>query len=260
MIYDTFLYLNEPELLELRMLTLKDVVDGFVLIEGEETFSGRPRFPVFGNSLLLEQVKPLETIVMPKVETIDPWTRERMQRDYLTYSRTWQQAHLSDFFLIGDIDEIPRPEIVTEMSHLLPCGRWAAFEQDWYYYWLNALDPEEKLLGTRMVRKVDLGQPHETRGFSLRPHETIARNGGWNFAWLADVEQLKRKIEAFSHQELNTPEFKDAAFLDYCREKGVTAHNSHQLRIVPVDASYPKPILDNKARWQKHFHPSTTEM
>ncbi|MCI0656432.1 MAG: hypothetical protein L0170_05105 [Acidobacteria bacterium] len=257
MIYDCTMYLDDQELLELRMETLKDVVDGFVVVEGEETFSGKPRAPLFGNALHLEKQKPLETCVMPRVKTDDPWVRERLQRDYLVYSRTWIDAELQDLFLIGDIDEIPRPEVVLEMAHLLPCGRWAAFEQDWFYFWLNARDLSEKLLGTRMVRKVDIGHPHETRSFRPRSHEVIARNGGWNFAWLGDVDRLVKKIESFSHQELNQPDFKDRVFLEYCRERGVTAHNSHELEIVAIDETFPKPLLEHPERWQRHFHPST---
>ena len=40
MIYDCFIFNNEIDLLELRLSILDDVVDKFVIIEGDKTFSG----------------------------------------------------------------------------------------------------------------------------------------------------------------------------------------------------------------------------
>ena len=39
-IYDCFIFNNEVELLELRLNILNDVVDKFVIVEGNFTFSG----------------------------------------------------------------------------------------------------------------------------------------------------------------------------------------------------------------------------
>ena len=41
-VYDAFLFFNELDLLEIRLKTLEDVVDQFVLVEGPETFRGNP--------------------------------------------------------------------------------------------------------------------------------------------------------------------------------------------------------------------------
>jgi hypothetical protein len=40
-IYDTFLFFNELELLELRLNILNDVVDKFVIVESTKTFSSK---------------------------------------------------------------------------------------------------------------------------------------------------------------------------------------------------------------------------
>ena len=39
-IYDCFIFHNEIDLLELRLNILNDVVDKFIIIEGDTTFSG----------------------------------------------------------------------------------------------------------------------------------------------------------------------------------------------------------------------------
>ena len=42
-IFDCFIFNNEVELLELRLNILNDVVDKFVIIEGNSTFSGKKK-------------------------------------------------------------------------------------------------------------------------------------------------------------------------------------------------------------------------
>ena len=43
MIYDCFTYFNEDILLELRLNYLNEIVDKFVIIEANKTFSGNPK-------------------------------------------------------------------------------------------------------------------------------------------------------------------------------------------------------------------------
>ena len=47
MIYDCFIFNNEVDLLELRLSILDDVVDKFVIIEGDKTFSGNYKWSNF---------------------------------------------------------------------------------------------------------------------------------------------------------------------------------------------------------------------
>ena len=43
MIYDCFTFFNELDLLEIRLHTLKDVVDKFVIAEATRTYTGKPK-------------------------------------------------------------------------------------------------------------------------------------------------------------------------------------------------------------------------
>ena len=42
-IYDTFIFSNELDLLDLRLNTFNDYVDKFVIVESNITFSGKPK-------------------------------------------------------------------------------------------------------------------------------------------------------------------------------------------------------------------------
>lgn len=43
MIYDCFLYYDEDMLLDIRLNTLADVVDKFVIVESKHTFTGKAK-------------------------------------------------------------------------------------------------------------------------------------------------------------------------------------------------------------------------
>ncbi|STD21290.1 Glycosyltransferase family 17 [Enterobacter asburiae] len=47
MIYDCFLYYDEDMLLEIRLNTLADVVDRFVIVESTHTFTGKKEAAAF---------------------------------------------------------------------------------------------------------------------------------------------------------------------------------------------------------------------
>ena len=57
-----------------------------------------------------------------------------------------------------------------------------------------------------------------TRGNGMRRRERakfkVVSNAGWHFSSLGGVQIIMEKIEAFAHDELNTPEFinKDEGF------------------------------------------------
>ena len=46
-IFDVFLFFNELDLLELRLKTLYDIVDYFIITEINETFSGKCKELIF---------------------------------------------------------------------------------------------------------------------------------------------------------------------------------------------------------------------
>ena len=50
MIYDCFNFFNELEILDIRLNTLYDVVDKFVLVESNKTFSGNEKEYIFENN------------------------------------------------------------------------------------------------------------------------------------------------------------------------------------------------------------------
>ena len=59
-IYDGFLFFNELDLLEIRLNTLNDVVDYFILVESSVTHAGKSK------SFIFEENKDKFTKFLPK--------------------------------------------------------------------------------------------------------------------------------------------------------------------------------------------------
>ena len=101
MLIDAFTYFNEKELVELRLKYLNSVVDYFVVIESNITFTGKEKkwnFPdVLKNNLQefshkiqyhqlnikLEEIKNEESWIIDDIKGDDFWRIENFQRNYI---------------------------------------------------------------------------------------------------------------------------------------------------------------------------------
>ena len=83
MLFDTFLFFNELDLLEIRLEELKDVVDRFVLVEAGVTLSGNPKPLYFDQHKDAFSRYPIEHVCIDELpghfET--SWQREYFLRD-----------------------------------------------------------------------------------------------------------------------------------------------------------------------------------
>jgi len=68
-LYDCFTFFNELELLDLRLMTLNDVVDFFVLVEANRTHTGAPKEFIFekNKDMFAEY---LDKIIYVKIEDL----------------------------------------------------------------------------------------------------------------------------------------------------------------------------------------------
>jgi len=207
-IFDCFTFFNELELLEVRFEELSPVVDWFVLVEAARTFSNKPKPLLFREnkarfSRFLHKVIPISLAFMP--ERGSTWSLEAFQRDAIVLGLT--HAAKDDFILVSDVDEIPRAAAVRAF---LDSGLDAAtFSMPTFYYKFNcrnvAGEVEQPLTLATRRRLLPSAQVARAGRFAL---PTI-KDAGWHFSYLGDEERIREKIAAFSHQELNTPEFTD---------------------------------------------------
>ena len=78
-------------------------------------------------------------------------------------------------------------------------------------------------------------------------------NGGWHFSYLGDEYAASAKLQAFSHTEYSGPEYSDPAKIREHMEAGTDLITPLQAFYVPVpvDDTFPKPVVEDPERWKK---------
>lgn len=249
-VFDCFTFFNEVELLEVRFEELNPVVDWFVLVEAARTFSDKPKPFIFQENKArfakyLHKIVPVSLPYMPQNAT--SWALEAFQRNAIQFGLS--AARPEDYVMISDLDEIPRAASVRDF--VAAGGEAAALGMPTYYYKFNCKnvsgEAEQALTVISRYRSLPTPQQARARRFSL----PLIRDAGWHFSYLGDEERILEKIESFSHQELNTPEFANS---DRIRARAAGAQDLYERpgyswAFVPLDETFPKFVRDNQTRF-----------
>jgi beta-1,4-mannosyl-glycoprotein beta-1,4-N-acetylglucosaminyltransferase len=255
MIYDAFLFFNEFELLELRLHELADIVDRFILVESPRTFTfhskplhfhlNRNRFTSF-----LDRIIHVVVDDFSGVATTDPW-----QVEYAHRQAIWcaiKRCRMDDVILLSDVDEIPRATAIR--SNLSELGI-QLFEQTWYYYYFNC-ESWGNDARTRMGRYADLLALDGNLQAFRQSAGRLIPNGGWHFSHLGGIGRIREKLDAFSHQEVNRPQFRAEQHMKRCLETGTDLYGrtpEGSFRYVPIDETFPRYLLENLPQFAAHI-------
>lgn len=284
MVYDCFTLFNELDLLEIRLNTLKDVVDRFVIAEATRTFTGKPKGLVFGKSherfaafsdkidyVVVDNLLP-ENEVLKDTYNL-PWVNESRQRNALI--KGIKDAHDDDIVLLSDLDEIPRPQSVVKAKKDLEDGassvRLELISYNFYINYENCTCPKW-LMGTVATKYGDLvsgellsgvkydryTQKSENQGVALHKlrfvnPDIVLRNAGWHFSFLGGIDVIQKKLAAFSHSEFaNVPrEMLEARLRKGCDLFG----RNGKFFGVPIDSSFPEFVVENQMRFHELIFP-----
>lgn len=233
-VYDCFQFHNELDILEIRLETLYDVVDHFVITEMSKTHSNNPKKMYFEeNKHLFEKYQDkIINVVMDYPEDIlwfkmkDETSKENIMynkigqiyhndnendlRSWPTFCRDYLQREFNkiglvncdddDIILVSDLDEIPRKEVVKLIRDKQLVNHTVMI--DCYYYYINMLASTNSF-GTYAVRF------SETKDVALthlrnrcRKFERIY-NGGWHLSYMGGVDRVLTKMLNTAHQEYN---------------------------------------------------------
>jgi beta-1,4-mannosyl-glycoprotein beta-1,4-N-acetylglucosaminyltransferase len=280
-IYDSFLFFNELDILELRLEILNDFVDKFIIAESTVTFSGKQK-PLYFNENKDKFIKfkdkiihviiddtPEDFINLPyidnainfKDETKDKilkhveksegwgrhekqWGRETYQREAISYG--YQYCTNDDIILISDLDEIPNPIEIENIKNTIK-DEVFDFKQTTYYYYLNLLK-EYNWSGTKCLSYSKLKDKSINLIRQNKYTTNIINNGGWHFSFMGGAERVKVKIDAYSHQEYNNPYY--ISNIENNIQNGNDPFFRGQLTRTDIDSTYPKHILDNIEKYK----------
>lgn len=245
--FDCFLFHNELDVLEIRLATLYDHVDHFVLVEARETHAGQPkplhfddnkeRFAPYLNKVrhvVIDKFPEFEGSVYDKA-----WARERFQRD--ACMTALHDAEPNDVVIIGDADEIASPSAVD--AYQLGDGI-VRLKQRMFYYYLNCENKEgwdwQKIAPFSEVKRLTpCGIRYPPAG-ELK----LVEGGGWHFSFCGDAEHVRTKLRDYSHQEFNKPEVLEK--VETAREQGIDLFGRDlKYEFVEVDEEYPEYVRNN---------------
>lgn len=198
MIADAITLNNELDILEIRLETLNPLVDKFVIVEAELTQTLLPKPLHFSlNSARFERYKDKIVHIAVKAEECpendsNPWNMENFQRNCIARGLARCGMEDGDVVLIGDCDEIPRPEALEKTvfgeGMNLSGGRHIkldhpiSFVGSFNAYFLNLHAPDKEWVGTAAVPRsmLHLMSPQEVRN-SKDFFDRV--EGAWHFSY-----------------------------------------------------------------------------
>jgi len=286
-IFDSFIFFNELDLLEIRLNILNDVVDYFVLTESPFTVSGNEK-PLYYHENKHRFSKWNDKIIHNITEQIpNDYSNFLVKKPYYTnyneYSASSQDKIINipirfqraiynrdnsiqgilksgatdnDIILTSDADEIINPLLIKEISHWFDSDNIYLCYQKAFYYKLNILF-YNTWKGTRITT---LQKLREYSIDLLRQPEIIEKsfgieNGGWHWSYFGGLENIKQKINALEHQEVNTEENRNLLEKRISNIKDPFGRDYLNPIVEKLDDSYPEYILNNQKKYSKFIEP-----
>ena len=246
-VFDCFTFFNELDLLEIRFNLLDEYVDHFVLVESNETFSGKmkPLYFMENKDRFAKWQDKIIHIDMPLMNT--PIAFERHYACYEAIEKCiLDLAQPEDIFYCSDLDEIWKPQVVDDKVHSL--------EQLNYGYWLNNRSSEE-WTGTLVSKAKNCFVGYNKLNRSVKPN--VLPNGGWHFTNMGGADQIRKKLEAYDHTEYNDEFIKED--IEYRMENNedyvgrTTTYQGKPFTFYVDEVDLPKYLLDNKKKYKHLF-------
>ena len=228
-IFDCFMYFDEDVILDVRLNTLHEYVDYFIIVESCFTHKGDKRdlkfnldnFAKFKEKIiyLIYDKEPVQVdpIIKGDDENLknhksifNASYRENGQRNFIIEGI--KNAEDNDIILVSDIDEIPNLENINFKDFK---EKLIFFNQEMFYYRFNLKLPNYNWVGTKACKKKHLQSPQwlrnikdkkypyyrfdiffsETKFFNIR----FINEGGWHFTNLKSADQIRHKLKSYLH-------------------------------------------------------------
>lgn len=265
-IIDCFPFFNEFLLLDVRVAELDDVVDKFVIVESAETFTGvdkplylseciKTRYAKYADKIHLitvpKHVPDLSSIPDGQPVYEPHWHREFFQKNHISKENLSSLSLADDDIIIyGDADEITKNSAVRDIKEGKLGNEGGRFGGPTYYYKFNLV------MSWQRPDRNDPELSHKTgwvpyRNFTNFNSEresgrTILPNSMWHFSYLMSAEDIKTKMESFSHQE-----FRGLATMNHIvhaldNNKDVLSRPGIKFTAVEIDETFPRYVKENK--------------
>ncbi len=278
MVYDSFQFFNELDILKLRMNVLKDVVDYFVISESTVTFSGDPK-PLYYNENK-EMFKEFEHKIIHNIVDDTPMDCNAFMRDHhqkCAVARGLKDCKPDDIIIFSDVDEIPNPDTLRELLPKVEDGKIYMMAQRLFYCYLDMEEVSGNLLsvtgefddvdkkqwlGTKVCRYsvLDNYTTEELRNKEQKAIGVRVPNGGWHFSYMgggkkqSTADRVKYKIKSAAHQEYNNRHILWNVKKNIKNMQDIFGRDS-KLQLVEIDETYPKYLRDHLDEYKYLLYP-----
>lgn len=273
MVYDSFQFFNELDILYLRMNILDEVVDKFVISESTVTFSGarKPLFYAQNKEMFRKfEHKIIHNVVEDTPMDCDAFTRDHHQK--CAVARGLAGARPEDVVIFSDVDEIPNPETLKKLLPTVEDGKIYMLAQRLFYCYLNMEEVSGKLLsmtgefegvekprwlGTKICRYSMLNQytTEELRNKEQKEVGVRVPDGGWHFSYMGGgrnqsvEERVKYKIKSAAHQEYNNRSTLSKVRRNIKSHQDIFGRDAQMVQ-VEIDETFPAYLRENIDKYQ----------
>lgn len=273
MVYDSFQFFNELDILYLRMNILDEVVDKFVISESTVTFSGarKPLFYAQNKEMFRKfEHKIIHNVVEDTPMDCDAFTRDHHQK--CAVARGLAGARPEDVVIFSDVDEIPNPETLKRLLPTVEDGKIYMLAQRLFYCYLNMEEVSGKLLsmtgefegvekprwlGTKICRYSMLNQytTEELRNKEQKEVGVRVPDGGWHFSYMGGgrnqsvEERVKYKIKSAAHQEYNNRSTLSKVRRNIKSHQDIFGRDAQMVQ-VEIDETFPAYLRENIDKYQ----------
>lgn len=287
-VFDVFLFCYELDLLEIRLNLLDPYVDYFVFSESRQTHSGVEKELYYENNKHLFE-KFNHKIIYTVIEEPTQEDLTRVGNLYgITNYRTFQQdayekdsiksvleKHCSDEDIIiwSDLDEVPNPEVLSELKSFYDPNVVYNFAQDNFQGYLNWIEitgritsqtadfeyeGTPKWVGTKMCSYALLKKYTLTQMRRELPSETNVRiyPGGWHWSTVGSPNKLSyedrviRKIKTTSHIELDNEALISSIPKRIAEDKSPLGQDHASYKVVPfTEENFPQFLINNQEKY-----------
>jgi len=245
MFIDTFMF-NGDWITKLRLEYLYDYVDYFYVVESRYTYSGKRKDRLYveiHSDWFLPYIQKVKILVNERPAVPNAWEEEAYQRN-LVVGSVLRDFPDSDFLLaVCDCDEVydisrlpPKEELrdVLKTRVLFP-------QMNFYYYnfthiidgdlWTNPFIMHSDMLRT-FPSLTEVRVNKHMRGHLL---PTIRMPSGWHFSYFSSLVEMKRKIQSFSHTELDREENTNLTVIEKRVKEGKDIFGRENLKLREVE-------------------------
>ena len=277
-VYDCFSYFNEDMLLELRLETLWDHVDIFVISEATYTHRGLDRKLLFDINNFKKYASKIRYCPLNRKPEggNDFWKNENYIRNNVV-NGLWD-CKGSDYILISDLDEIPNPDRIQLYN---PRYLRGDFVQGYFAYYLNNKWVSNRNAGSRNVK--DSIDWHGTKittydyfeGFfksnasSVRIYKSsgllrslkrewfkrtavqLLEDGGWHFTWALALNEIKLKMKSTAHV-FDEEKYSSDSYLLGEIQSGKDFNDPEKIFVAQnLDERFPQYLVENQDRFKE---------